>query len=325
MLLLLLILVGSLAYAVPRTSALGPTATPAGAESRLRVSPENASRLPSANSRGAKLKLFSAFEGAVPVLLYHRLIARDDGYSVAPAAFAAQMQRLHVLGFEAITLDRYVRFMRGEKVDLPPRPILITFDDAYVSAWQTADPVLARYGWNAAMYVPTGFVGRPGYLTWQQLQQMQASVRWQIDEHAGDGHVLVTIDSAGLQRPSYANELWANGRRESFTHYTRRVSNDIEHGAAMLAHFLPGWSSHGTFAVPYNNYGDNGANDRRIEPWLSAYLKTHFAVTFVQKDDSFTTPELGFANRIAVSSNWNADTLEMHLLSGLKTTNRVSR
>ena len=287
---LLLILVGSLAYGVSGTPALG---------------------------RDAKPRLASAFQGAVPVLLYHRLLARDGSLSVAPDAFDAQMRRLHALGFEAITLDSYVRFMRGEKVDLPQRPILITFDDAYVSAWETADPVLARYGWNAVMYVPTGFVGRPGYLTWQQLQQMQASGRWQIDEHAGDGHVVVTVNAAGAQGPFYANELWANGKRESFADYTRRVSNDIEHGAVMLAHFLPGWSSHGTFAVPYNNYGQNGSNDPRIAPWLAGYLKAHFAIAFVQRDDSFTPPGLGFTNRIAASSNWDATTLETHLLRGL--------
>ena len=289
--LLLLIVVGSLAHGIPGTRALGRASTAA-----------------AANSREAKPKLFAAFKGAVPVLLYHRVVQ---------ASFDAQMHRLHQLGFEAITLDRYVRFMRGEKVDLPQRPILITFDDAYTSSLETADPVLARYGWSAGMYVPTGFVNRPGHLTWQQLQQMQASGRWQIDEHAGDGHVIITVNAAGTQGPFYANEVWANGKRESFVEYTRRVRNDIEHGTAMLAHFLPGWSSHGTFAVPYNNYGQNGSNDPLIEPWLASYLKTHFAVTFVQKDDSFTTPGPGFANRIAVSSDWGADTLETNLLRGL--------
>ena len=316
---LLLICVGSLAYGVLGAAGLARTATAAGAarpESSSSADPSLLLRR-TASPGAEPPKLFAAFQGAVPVLLYHRLIARDDGYSVAPAAFDAQMQQLHDLGFEAITLDQYVRFVRGEKIGLPQRPILITFDDAYASAWETADPVLARYGWNAEMYVPTGFVGRPGYLTWQQLQQMQASGRWQVDEHAGDGHIVITVDAAGSHGPFYANELWANGRRESFVDYTRRVSNDIEHGASMLTRYLPGWSSHSTFAVPYNNYGQNGSNDPRIEPWLASYLKAHFVVSFVQKDDSFTKPGPGFSNRIAVSSRWDADTLEMHLLRGL--------
>lgn len=264
--------------------------------------------------------LFTAFAGAVPVLLYHRLTATGSGYSVSPAAFGSQMRRLRQLGFETITIEQYVRFMRGEKVDLPPRPILVTFDDAFRSAWETADPILARYGWTAVMYVPTGFVGWPGRLTWHQLRQMQASGHWQIEEHAGDGHVLVTVDAQGRRAPFYANEVWADGAQETFAHYRHRVSGDIEHGAALLERFLPGWRSHGTFAVPFNDYGDRGSNDPRIEPWLTGYLKAHFAVSFVQRDDRFTTPRQAFANRIAVSKSIAAATLQQRLLTGLRAT-----
>ena len=273
-----------------------------------------------ARPQAARPALFPAFTGAVPVLLYHRITATDSSYAVSPVVFEAQMQRLHDLGFDAITLDRYVRFMRGENADLPPRPILITFDDANLSALQNADPVLAGYGWSAAMYVPTGFVGLPGRLTWDQLRQMQASGRWQIDEHAGNGHVLVTVDAQGARGPFYANEIWADGTQETFAQYKLRAGSDIELGAAELAHFLPGWTSHGTFAVPFNNYGDHGSNDPRIEPWLSSYLAAHFAVSFVQKDYGFTTPHQAFANRIAVSTNISPDTLEQRLLAGLRAT-----
>jgi peptidoglycan/xylan/chitin deacetylase (PgdA/CDA1 family) len=259
-----------------------------------------------------------SLDRVVPVLLYHRLLDRHDGYSVGPAAFDAQLQRLHELGFKAITLDRYVAFMRGENVDLPRRPILITFDDGYISAWTTADKALARYGYTAAMYVSTGSIGRPGHLTWGQLKQMQASGRWRIDEHAGNGHVLVTIDAAGRRGPFYANELWARGRRESFAHYRRRVAADIERGATLLARHLPDGSSYDTFAVPYGNHGQYQSNDQRIEPWLRRHLNARFAVTFVQHDHSFTRPGQRFANRLTVGSRWDADTLEMRLLQGLE-------
>jgi hypothetical protein len=251
----------------------------------------------------------------------HRL---EHSPNVAAATFDAQLRRLHGLGFETITLDQYVRFARHEAVDLPPRPVLITFDDGYVSAVEEADPVLARYGWTAVMYVPTATVGTPGRLTWGALRQMRSSGRWQIAEHAGDGHVLITVDSEGRRLPFYANEQWTNGKQESFAHYKRRVTTDIERGSAILARNLPGWTPHLSFAIPFGDYGQRGSNDRRIEPWLSDYLKTRFVVTFVQRDDSFTTPDPGFANRITVAANWNANTLESHLFLGLDRLTPVS-
>ena len=249
------------------------------------------------------------------MLLYHRLVAEPR--AVAPSDFDAQMERLHELGFEAVTLDTYVRFMRGDPVGLPKRPILITFDDGYLSSWENADPVLARYGWSAAMYIPTGFVGLPGHLSWDQLRLLQASGRWQIDEHAGDGHVSIPVDAAGRRSPFYAAERWVDGKQESFTEYQRRVGHDVELGARLLSRNLPGWHSHGTFAVPFGDYGQRGSNDPRIETWFSGYLRAHFAVSFVQAPETVSTRGLGFADRIPVSGTWNADVLEMHLMHGL--------
>ena len=268
--------------------------------------------MPGAQARS----LFPRFRGGVPILLYHRLGPSAGAYSVTPADFAAQMQRLHSLGFEAISLDQYVRFVQGKPVDLPPRPVLITFDDGFLSSFEVADPILARYGWNAAVFVITGVVGSPGRLSWADLQHMQATGRWQIDEHAGFGHVDVTVDAAGDRGAFYANEIWAHGAQESFGHYKRRVSGDIELGQRMLAHHIPGWRSHGTFAVPFDNYGQHGSNDPRIAPWLGRFLKTHFAASFLQQGDGFSTPGPGFENRIYVPGGWDASSLAAHLLAG---------
>jgi peptidoglycan/xylan/chitin deacetylase (PgdA/CDA1 family) len=262
--------------------------------------------------------LIARFAGAVPVLLYHRLGPGSGSYSVAPTDFAAEMQRLHDLGFNAVSLDQYVRFVRGDRGDLPQRPVLITFDDAYSSSWEVADPILARYGWSAAMYVPTAVVGRPGRLSWDDLQQMESSGRWAVDEHAGDGHVLIPAGPSGRRLPFYASERWADGAQESFSHYQERVSGDVEHGLAQLRANIKNWSSHASFAVPFNNYGQNGSNDPRIEPWFRSFLDAHFAVVFVQRDDTFTRPSPGLENRIAVAGSWDADTLEAHLVDGLR-------
>jgi hypothetical protein len=242
-------------------------------------------------------------------------VQTTNGSGVAPADFAAQMQRLHDLGFQAISLDQYVRFVRGETVNLPPRPILITFDDGFLSSYEVADPILARYGWNATIFAITGMVGTPGKLSWEQLRQMQATGRWQVDEHAGYGHLNVTVDAAGDHGAFYANELWAHGARESFRQYTRRAGGDIVRGRRMLGRNLPGWKSHGTFAVPFGNYGQRGSNDPRIEPWLSRFLKARFAAIFIQDGDIFSTPGPGFQNRIAVPGGWDASSLEAHLLA----------
>ena len=101
------------------------------------------------------------------------------------------------------------------------------------------------------------------------------------------------------------------------------MSRDVQLGLTVLARNISGWRSSGTFAVPFNNYGQNGSNDPRIEPWLSSYLKAQFSAIFVQGGDGFTTPGPGFENRIHVPGSWDAGALESHLLLGARLLTRT--
>src|SRR5882724_8043905 len=75
----------------------------------------------------------------IPVLLYHRLLSKERfesgeirsderSYVCFDTDFAAEMQVLHDQGYRTLDLDDLLRIQRGEKT-LPPRPILVTFDD----------------------------------------------------------------------------------------------------------------------------------------------------------------------------------------------------
>ena len=115
--------------------------------------------------------------------------------------------------------------------------------------------------------------------------------------------------------PFYAAERWVGGRQESFAEYKLRVRRDIELGAKTLARNLPGWRSHGTFALPYGDYGQRGSNDPRLVAWFSGLLKKRFTVAFAHVPEPFTPPGRGFAPRIAVPSTWTVRTLATRVSS----------
>jgi peptidoglycan/xylan/chitin deacetylase (PgdA/CDA1 family) len=52
------------------------------------------------------------------------------------------MALLHAGGYRTITLDQFRRFVAGEDADLPPRPLLLTFDDSLEGSLDGADEVL---------------------------------------------------------------------------------------------------------------------------------------------------------------------------------------
>ena len=127
--------------------------------------------------------------GEVPVLMYHSIGAattREFGrFAVDPAEFAEQMDYLDAAGYRTMTAADLAASRRGRP--LPPRPVVLTFDDAYADFYSTALPVLRDHDFCATLYVPTGYVGgtasflsglgeghRP-VLSWQALRDIAAA------------------------------------------------------------------------------------------------------------------------------------------------------
>lgn len=113
----------------------------------------------------------------VPILMYHYIRRSPDragiGLSVLPADFEAQMHYLKDHGYNTVTmrdLDRAL--LSGDS--LPPKPVALTFDDGYVDFYTVAAPVLRRLGMTATNYVPTMLVDRNNYMTWSQVENLDA-------------------------------------------------------------------------------------------------------------------------------------------------------
>ncbi len=108
----------------------------------------------------------------VPILMYHQ-VAPDTApafrkYCVTPAAFRSQIRWLSRTGYSAIDLDTLLEARAGLAA-LPPRPVVITFDDGFQDCVDYAVPVLLEYGMTAIMYLVTGLVGHVS--TWLQAER----------------------------------------------------------------------------------------------------------------------------------------------------------
>jgi len=68
------------------------------------------------------------------------------------------MRWLRVRGYHAVALEHVADWLRGD-AELPPRPVVITFDDGFLDAATHAPPVLRRYGFSAIFYVVAGLIG----------------------------------------------------------------------------------------------------------------------------------------------------------------------
>jgi peptidoglycan/xylan/chitin deacetylase (PgdA/CDA1 family) len=150
--------------------------------------------------------------GAVPILMYHAVAQTPAraarALSVSPAAFAEQMALLAAGGFTPVTTGRLATAWRyGET--LPPRPVLVTFDDGYEGVHRHALPVLAGHAFAATLFAATGWLrGRdpgdlaPGapddMLDWDQVREL-AAAGVEIGGHSHGHPQLDQVDDGRLR------------------------------------------------------------------------------------------------------------------------------
>jgi peptidoglycan/xylan/chitin deacetylase (PgdA/CDA1 family) len=99
----------------------------------------------------------------VPALLYHHFAPgeRDDAaaanaydpvYFCYESAFDEQMNYLAREGYTTISVGEFIACQKGNK-KLPPKPIILTFDDGFASNYTYAYPILKKYGMTATIFM----------------------------------------------------------------------------------------------------------------------------------------------------------------------------
>jgi hypothetical protein len=259
---------------------------------------------------------------AVPVLVYHGIgpesdfeNAADASYGIGFDDFAKQMTMIKHAGYQTIDLPTLLSFVRGDPVRLPPRPLLLTFDDARADSWTGSDGILHQLGFNAVMFVDVGRVadGTPEYLTWEELETAEASGRWQLQLHSGHGHQQIQYGPGPNDYgPYYAYQK----QDEDFDEWRERARSDIEWGQDTLADHSRTYRPL-AFAPPYGSYGQDGTNDPRIPDDLLGWLTERYDVVFTQ-DRNARVHEGGGQplGRIQVTRSVTGGDLYAGLLSG---------
>ncbi len=143
--------------------------------------------LPSATSTPSPTPTWSLQgpgEVIVPILLYHHIQESESPsrYRVPPQKFEQQIKLLHDWGYTTISTELLVQAITTG-AELPPRPIIITFDDGDVDVYENAFPIMEKYGFTGVFYLVSNYIGQPNYITVEQIQQM-AAAGWEIGSHS---------------------------------------------------------------------------------------------------------------------------------------------
>ena len=115
----------------------------------------------------------------VPILCYHQIrdwrpkdskSAKD--YIIPVAAFKEQMQMLADSGYHTILPDQLYAYLTTG-APLPPKPIMLTFDDGDLDQYEVAAPELEKHGFKGAFFIMTVAIGRHGKQPYMDKAQIK--------------------------------------------------------------------------------------------------------------------------------------------------------
>jgi peptidoglycan/xylan/chitin deacetylase (PgdA/CDA1 family) len=137
-----------------------------------------------------------AHPGPVPILVYHALgnppsSEAYPGLYVSRREFSEEVAWLARSGYQGVTLDQVERAWYANGT-LPPKPIVITFDNGYPAQVRFAPSVLGKYGWPGVLFEIT-----VEHLTPPYIKPIIAK-GWEVDSHSATHPDLTTMHGSEL-------------------------------------------------------------------------------------------------------------------------------
>ena len=121
----------------------------------------------------------------VPILLYHRfgpVVA--DSMTVTTPVFESHLKYLHEAGYKIMPLRELLGMYFGSGDPADSRCVALVADDAHISVYTTALPLLKKYNAHMTLFVYPSAVSNASYaMTWDQLRELKATGFFDFQSH----------------------------------------------------------------------------------------------------------------------------------------------
>lgn len=173
-----------------------------------------------------------------------------DGTAIDERTLAEVFAWLRHNGYHPISLQQAIDARAGGQ-PLPPKPVLLTFDDGYRSAYTKVFPLLKRFGYPALLALVTSWLDVPegasvpygdkpaprdDFLRWSEAAEMARSGLVELASHSHAMHNGVQANPQGNLLPSAATHRYdpATGRYEDDAAYAQRIEADLRRSRSII-------------------------------------------------------------------------------------------
>lgn len=184
-------------------------------------------------------------------LMYHRF-GEDNipSTNIRMEQFRAHLEYLEEGDFQIIDIQQAYDFL-DKGTELPEKAVLITVDDAYLSVYEEAFPLLQKYDFPFTVFVATDPVdqGLAGYMNWEQMREMQAAGVSFANHSASHESMLMRLEN------------------ESPKAWLKRVEMDVDKSMQRLNEELEPFTR--MFAYPYGEFDIRVGNLLQQKDYIS--------------------------------------------------------
>ena len=193
----------------------------------------------------------------VPIIMYHQV--KDSGLGndvISPSEFESDLKYLKDNNYNTITMAQLIDYVYNKK-DLPQNPVILAFDDGYLSTYLNVYPLLKEYN----MKIVLSIIGKSvdefskvkdenieySHVTWDEVKEMQESGLVEMQNH-----------SYGLHKISKVRYGCGQMANETQEHYEEFIANDLNMLQEKLMEVTGSCPT--TFTYPYGKFNDNLEN-----------------------------------------------------------------
>ena len=136
------------------------------------------------------IKYYSEDRGILS-LMYHRFNEdKDPSTNIQMDVFKQQIELIKKFEYNFYDPKNLEENFYTAKIE---KKILITIDDAFSSFYETAWPYLKKENIPFILFVSTKAVGKRGYMTWDQLKELEKEKITYIGNHSHSHDYLVDL------------------------------------------------------------------------------------------------------------------------------------
>lgn len=180
------------------------------------------------------------------VLAYHDVVPTKTslyGDAITTETLVNHFEWMLSKGYHPVSLQQILDHRAG-KASLPPKAVLLSFDDGFTSFYTRVFPLLKQYQFPAVIALVGKFMEtdkdsvqytldqklpRKAFLTWNQVQEMQESGLVEVCSHSYGLHRELPSNRQGNFLPSATTFYYdsTKKRNETLAEYTNRILTDL--------------------------------------------------------------------------------------------------